>query len=151
MGKVVSLLLSRGLSPGSEDLVQLLESSFSPDDESSDVSSWGKLEEVKSADMSNFNSGNVSKSLNEGDIGTTVDNQRSSSGSVSSVSELSFSSSNLDGVNNLLNISPGTGISKELNGLFSSFNLFNLVADDERKFGDVINSVSSSLNKRKNG
>lgn len=147
--KTVSLLLGRSLSPSSENIVQLLEGSLSPDDESSDVSSWGKLEEIKSADMSNFNSGNVSKSFNEGNISTTVDNQRSSSGSVSSVSELSFSSSNFNGVDNLLNISPGSSISKELNGFFGSFNLLNLVANNEGKFGNVINSVSSGLNKRK--
>lgn len=151
MRKTVSLLLGRSLSPGSENLVQLLEGSLSPDDESSDVSSWGKLEEIKSADVSNFNSGDVSKSFNEGDVSTTVNDQRSSSGSVSSVSELSFSGSNLDGVDNLLNISPSSSISKELNGFLGSFNLFNLVANDEGKFGDVINSVSSSLNKRENG
>lgn len=151
MRKTVSLLLGRSLSPGSENLVQLLEGSLSPDDESSDVSSWGKLEEIKSADVSNFNSGDVSKSFNEGDVSTTVNDQRPSSGSVSSVSKLSFSGSNLDGVDNLLNISPSSSISKELNGFLGSFNLFNLVANDEGKFGDVINSMSSSLNKRENG
>lgn len=145
-GEVESLLLDTWIFIGSEDVVELFEGSFSPDDESSDVPSWCELEEVKSADMSNFDSWNVSEGLDEGDIGSAVDNKRTSSGSVSSVSKLSFSCSNLDSVNDFLDISVSSDISQESDGFLSSFDLFSVVVDDQGEFWDAIDSVSSGLN-----
>lgn len=131
----------------SEDVVQLFEGRFSPDDESSDVSSGGKLKKVESADVSDFNSGNVSQSFNERDIGSAVDNERSSSASVSSVSKFSSSGSNFNSINDFLNISPGSNISEESGGLFSSFDLLSGISNDQGEFGDVVDSVSSGLDK----
>lgn len=149
-GKGPSFLLLAGLSVSSKDVVKLLEGTFGPDDESSDMTSWGQLKEVKSADMSDFDSGDVSESLDEGNIGTAVDDQRSSSGSVSSVSVFSFSSSDLDGINDFLDIGPGTNVLKESNGFLGSFDLFGGVSDNQGEFGDVVNSVSSGLDQGKN-
>lgn len=78
MGKGVALLLGRRLSPGSEDVVELLEGTLSPDDKTANMTSGGKLKEVESANMSDFNTGDVSKGLDEGDIGSRVDHKRSS-------------------------------------------------------------------------
>ena len=85
-GESPSFLLLTGLSVGTEDVVKFLESTFGPDDESSYVTSRSQLKEVKSADVCDLNSRNISESLDEGNISATVDNQWSSSGSVSSVS-----------------------------------------------------------------
>lgn len=93
VGKNVSLLLLAGKLVSSEDLVETLEGIFSPNDESSDVSSWGKLEKVESADVDDFNAWDVSQSLDEWDVLSTVNDQWSSSGSVSSVSLFSSSGS----------------------------------------------------------
>lgn len=148
-GKGPSFLLLAGLGVGSEDVVEFLEGTLGPYDESSNVTSGGQLEKVESADVSDLNSGNVSQSLDEGNISSTVDNQRSSSGSVSSVSELSFSGSDLDGVNDLLDIRPSSDILEESNGLLSSFDFFGGIGDDQGEFGDVVDSVSSGLNQGK--
>jgi len=133
---------------GSEDVVQLLEGRFSPDKESSDVSSRGELEKVESADVSDFNTRNVSEGFNERDISSTVDDQRSSSASVSSVSEFSFSGSDFNSVNNFLNISPGSDVLEESDGFFSSFDFLSSIRNDQGEFGDVANSVTSGLDKR---
>lgn len=151
VGKVVSLLLHGRLGEGSEDIVELLEGALSPDDEPADVASGGELEKVESADVSDFNSGHVSECLDEGNIGSAVDNERSSSGSVPSVSELALSGSDLDGVDDLLDISPGSSFPKESDGLLGPLNLLDGITDDEGKFGDVINSVSSGLDEREDG
>lgn len=144
-GKGPSFLLLAGLGVGSEDIVEFLEGTFGPDDESADVASGGQLEEVESADVSDFDSGDVSQGLDEGNIGTAVDDQGSSSGSVSSVSVFSFSGSDLDGVNDLLDIRPGTDILEESDGFLGSFDFFGGIGDDQGEFGDVVNSVSSGL------
>lgn len=115
------------------------------------MASWGELEKVESADVCDFNSWHVSECLDEGNIGSAVDNQRSSSGSVSSVSELSLSGSDLDSVNHLLDISPSSSLSEESDGLLGPLNLLDGITDDERKFGDIINSVSSCLDEREDG
>lgn len=146
--KSPALLLGASLLVSSEDVVKLLEGAFGPDDESSDVSSGGELKEVQSADVGDLNSGDVSKGLDQGDVGTAVDDQRSSSASVSSVSELSAASSDLDGINDLLDISPSSSILEESDGLSGAFDLFSGVSDNEGEFGDSVNSVSSGLDKR---
>ena len=148
-GKSPSLLLGTGLLVGTEHIVEFLEGRFSPDDESSDVTSGGQLEEVESADVSNFNSGDVSQSLDQRNVSSTVDDKRSASASVSSVSKFSLSSSDLDGVDDFLDISPSSNILQESNSLLGSLDLFGGVRHNEREFRDGINSVSSGLNEGK--
>lgn len=121
----VSLFLFSSEFVGSENVVEFLEGIFSPDDESSDVSSWGKLEKVKSADVSDFNTWDVSQGLEEWDVLSTVDDQWSSSGSVSSVSELSSSGSDSFGIDDLLNVVPGTNEFQESDGFSGSFDFLN--------------------------
>lgn len=151
VGESVSLLLSRGLSLAAEDAVQLLEGALSPDDETADVASGGELEQVESADVSDFNAGDVAERLDEGHIGTAVDNERSSARAVSSVSQLSLSGAHLDGVDDLLDIGPGTGVSEEPDGFLGAFDFLGGVADDEGEFGEVVDSVSAGLDEGENG
>lgn len=80
----------------SEDVVKFSESTFSPDAESSDVSSWSELEKIKSANVDGLNTGNVSKSSNKWDILSTINDKWTSSGSVSSVSKFSKTSSDFN-------------------------------------------------------
>ena len=134
-----------------EDAVELVESSFSPDAESSDVSSGGELEEVESGNMDGFNSGDVSKSSDQRDIGTTVDDKRSSSSSVSSISIFSVSGSAFDSVSNLLDIGKSTNVLEELNSFLSSLDSFSGVVNNEREFWDLVDSVSSCLNQGQDG
>lgn len=136
---------------GSENGVQFSESTLGPDDESADVSSGGKLEEVESADVNSLNTWDVSQGSDKRDILAAIDNKRSSSGSVSSVSELSKTSSNLDGVGNLLDISEGSDILEESDCLLSPFNGFGSVVNNEGEFGDLVDSVSSGLDEGENG
>ena len=149
--KNVSLFLFSGEFLSTENVVKFLEGIFSPDDESSDVSSWGKLEKVKSADVSDFNTWDVSQGLEKWDVLSAVDDQRSSSGSVSSVSLFSSSGSDSAGINNLLDVVPGTDVSQESDGFSGSFDFFDSVVNDQWEFWDVVNSVSSGLDQWEDG
>lgn len=62
----VVLLEERWGGGGSVDVVESLECGVGPDDESSEMSTGGKLEEVKSLDGGSLNTGDVSESLDEG-------------------------------------------------------------------------------------
>lgn len=143
--KSVSLLLLTSILVSTEDLIETLEGIFSPDDESSDVSSWSELEKVESADMNDFNAWDVSQGLDEWDILPAVDDQRSSSGSVSSISLFSSSGSDSGSINDLLDVVPGTDEFQESDGFSGSFNFFNSVVNDQWEFRNLVDSVSSGL------
>jgi len=102
--EVISSLFLGGNSVGTEDLVEGLESRFSPDDESSEVTTRSQLLQVKSVDIGDFNTGEVSNSSDEVNIFVVVDEEGSSTESVSSVSELSFTRSDGLSVGDSFNI-----------------------------------------------
>jgi len=91
--EVVSSLDSGSCSVGSEDGIELLEGVLGEDNESSEVTTRGELEEVKSVDVANINTGEVSGNSLDGGGLVTVDNKRSLSDDKSGVSHLTVSSS----------------------------------------------------------
>lgn len=145
--EVVSGLLLGSVSVSTEDFIKSLEGRFSPDDESSDVTTGSELLKVKSVDVSDFNTGEVSNSSEEGDVFVAVDKEGTSSKSVSLVSELTLTRSDVLGVGNSFNIIVSTESLQESNGILSLFDTFELVIDNQRKHGDVLDSVTSSANK----
>jgi len=145
--EVVSGLLLGSISVSTEDFIKRLEGRFSPDDESSDVTTGSELLKVKSVDVSDFNTGEVSNSSEEGDVFVAVNKEGTSSKSVSLVSELTLTRSDVLGVGNSFNIIVGTESLQESNGILSLFDTFELVIDNQRKHGDVLDSVTSGTNK----
>jgi hypothetical protein len=145
--EVISALFLASDSVRTEDLVEGLEGSFSPDDESTEVTTGSQLSEVKSVDVGDFNTGDVSDSSDEGGVFIVVDEKRTSSEIVSSVSELTLTSSDGLGGSNSFNIFESTESLQEGNDVSGLFNTFDLVINDQRKVGDVVNSVTSGEDK----
>jgi len=143
---VAALFLARE-SVRAEDLVKSSESGFTPDDESAEVTTGGELLKVKSMDVADFNTGDVSDGSDEGDVFIVVNEKRTSSEFVSLVSELALTSSDSLGVGDSFNIFVSTESLQQGNGLSSLLNAFNLVFKDQRKVGDVADSVASSQDK----
>lgn len=83
-------------------MVESLEGGPGPDDESSEVTSGGQLEEVQSVDVAGLNSGDVSGSLGDESVFVGEDNKGALSGLVSSVSIFSLSGPDFPGFSNLL-------------------------------------------------
>jgi len=102
--EVVSSLTLGSNSVATEDFIKSLEGRFSPDDESSEVTTGSELLKVKSVDVGDFNTGEVSNSSEEGDVFVAVDKEGTSSESVSLVSELTLTRSNNLSVGNSFNI-----------------------------------------------
>jgi len=102
--EVVSGLTLGSVSVGTEEFIEGLEGRFSPDDESSEVTTGSELLKVKSVDVGDFNTGEVSNSSEEGDVFVAVDKEGTSSESVSLVSELTLTRSDNLSVGNSFNI-----------------------------------------------
>jgi hypothetical protein len=149
--EVISALFLTSDSVRAEDLVEGLEGSFSPDDESTEVTTGSQLSEVKSVDVGDFNTGDVSDSSDEGGVFIVVDEKGTSSEIVSSVSELTLTSSDGLGGGDSFNIFESTESLQEGNDVSGLFNTFDLVIDDQRKVGDVVNSVTSGEDEGSDG
>lgn len=148
--EVISGLALSRISVSTEELVEGLEGRFSPDDESSEVTTGSELSKVKSVNVSDFNTGKVSNSSEEVDVFVAVDEEGTSSESVSLVSELTLTSSDGLGVGNSFNIVVSTESLQEVNGFLGLFNTFEFIIDNQRKVGDVLDSVASGKDQRSN-
>jgi len=141
--KAVIDLGSRGLLVGSVDGVELLKSSLSPNDESSNVSSGSEGEEIETGNISEFNARDVSESLVQGSL-SVVNDQGTTSLDITTVSELTLTSSDLLGVDHSLDIGISVEGLEDLDGLLGLFNVRDsLSVKDEGNLGDLLNSVTS--------
>jgi len=100
VGKDSSMEMISGLALGSnsvatEEFIKGLEGRFSPDDESSEVTTRGELSKVKSVDVGDFNTGDISNSSEESDVFIAVDEEGSSSEVVSLVSKFTLTGSDV--------------------------------------------------------
>lgn len=138
--------LFTGSLEGSENIVQSHASGLSPDDESTQLSSGGQGLEVQSVDISDFNTRDVSESLNEFDVFVSIDDEGSFLDLVSFVSQFSFSSSQGLGVNDLLDVFVGSEFLQESDSLVGLFERFKSIFNHEGHFGDLVNLVSSGHN-----
>jgi len=146
--EVVASLFLGSNSVSTEDLVEGLEGRFSPDDESSEVTTRSQLSQVESVDIADFNTWDVSDGSEESDVLVVVNEKWALSELVSSVSELTLTSSDNLSVGNSFNIFVGTESLQEGNDVSGLFNTFELVINDQRKVGDSTDSVSSGQNER---
>lgn len=149
--EVVARFLESGVSEGTENGIELSESTFTPDNESSDLSTGGKLEEVKSVDVGNFDAWNVSNGLSEFNVFVSDNEKGSFSDGVSFASEFSLSGSDGFGVGDLLDVSVGADSLQELNNLLGFFVTFDFVVKNVGNFSNSLDSVSSGEQERSNG
>jgi hypothetical protein len=149
-GQNVALLLDSTEPAGSEDIVEFLEGIGSPNDEPTNVSSWGQLKEIQSADVEGLHTGDVSDGTEQRDVVTLVDNKGSTSTAITSVTELAQTSSDSDSVDDLSNVGIGTNVLEELNGLLCALDTLDLVVNDERELGDLIHTMTAGLHQGQN-
>lgn len=144
--KLVASLLSSSNSVGTEDLIKSLKGVLGEDDKSSEVTTRGELKEVKSVDVANINTGEVSGGSLDKRVLVTVYNKGTLLDSESAGSELTNTVSGALVVASTVKIVGGTdsveGGEESLGGL----NVEGV--NNEREFGDVINVVTSGLNER---
>jgi len=145
--EVESLLLSRS-GEVSIDLIQFLESGFGPDDKSSEMSSRSEFEKVEARDIADIDSGQVTESMGEFLL-SVVDDERSLSLNISSVSPLSFSCTDVTSSLDTFNIRVCSELFEELDCCLGLLNIADgCIGNDERDFLDSRDTMSSCLDER---
>lgn len=130
---------------GSEDAVKGLESILGEDDKSSEVTTWGELEDVKSVDVASIDTWEVSGGLLHTGGLISVDNKWTLSHDVSGVSVFASSGSDLLGFSNLGEIitsSEALESSEKGLGVWKG-----KVVNDKWELWDLVDVVTSSHNK----
>jgi len=134
---------------GSVHGVELGEGGFSVDDESTHVSSRGKLKKVESLNVAKFNSTEVSESLFDSIVGS-VNNKRSTSHGVSSVSHLSLSGSDLLGGQASVDILVSSNLGQAGLGGGGLVHVLN-VREDQWNLRNVVDGMTSGHNQSRDG
>ena len=140
----VSSLLNTSLVGGSEDGIKSGECGRSVDNESSEVTTRGELEEVKSVDVARVNSGHVSSVLLDVRVVVVVDDKGTLSHGESGVSHLTLTVSGGLGSTDSTEIVSGTDGGES--GEHGTGGLSRVDVGNKGEFGDGVDSVSSSEN-----
>jgi hypothetical protein len=142
------LLLAVGFS-GTEDVIEFLKGTLSPDYESSNVTSRGKLEKVKSVYITEINALDVSEGTGEGLVSSflVVDKKRSSTLHIASVSGLTLTASNSLGISNSLQLGGNSKRFKKSNGVLSLGDGIDIsISNNQRYFSNGLDTVATSQN-----
>lgn len=144
----VSRLLVGVSEVGSVKGVKTLEGILGEDDESSEVTTWSELDDVKSTNVASVNTWEVSSGTLDIHGVVTVDNKWSLSHDVLGVSVLSLSGSDGLGGSDLREIVIETNIVESRDERFGVWHL--QVSENEWQLWDVLNEMTSGHNKRGN-
>jgi len=143
--ELVTRLLDSLLSVGTEDLVKGLEGIFGEDDESSEVTTGGELEEVKSADIADINTGEVTAGSLEVGVLVTVNDEGTSGHLETGVSLLVGTIAGRLGGTNSLHVLGGTDLVKA--GEESLGGVTVEAVNDEGELSNLIDVVTSGEDK----
>lgn len=150
------LLQLGGLGGGAVDVVEGLEGSRGPDDEATEVTTRGELEEVQGVDIAGLDTGHVAEALDEllAVGGGVVDDQGTAALAVAAATELALTGAELLGVLGLEDIGGGTDGGQELESsgsLGSSSTLEDGGVDNQGDLGDLGDLVTTGQQKRSDG
>jgi len=134
---------------GTVESVESSESILGEDGKSTDVTTWGELKDVKSINVARVNTWEVSGSLSELGVVITVDNEWTLSEGESGVSVFTLTVSQSLGRSNSVKI---IGDTEVLKGGEEGLGVWNVEGvNDEWEFWNILDLVTSGLNKRSNG
>ena len=156
LGKEVVLLEGGRGGARAEDLVEGLESGGGPDNEATEVTTRGELEEVEGEDGGGLNTGDVAESTDELlaiNLGV-VDNERTAALAEAAVPELTLTGTHLAGLGDLDEVVTGTESLQEGDGslgLGESGVLEGLGLNDEGNLGNVGNTVTAGEEEGRDG
>ena len=138
------------LSGVSVDLVEGIEGGLGPDAESSHVSSRSELQEVQAVHAAELDTGKVAEGEFDAVV-LSVDDEGTTAHSVSAVTHLTLTGTDLLGVSGLFDIIEGTNGRKNVLGGGSLLSGFDGGVDDKRNLGDLVDDVSTGHDEGGNG
>jgi len=142
----VSVFEGGGTFARSEVSFQSGESGLGPDAQSTQMTTWGKLSDVQSVDIAHIDTGDVSGGSSQGFTTFINDEQWSSSHFVSSISQFTFTASQLSVRHNSSNIFPKSKGFQQGDGVFGFSDLTNGIVQDQWQLVQTQNSVTSGHN-----
>jgi hypothetical protein len=145
-GKNVVLLEGSGGVVGTIELVKKSESTGGPDDETTDVTTGSKLKQVQVADVDSLNTGKVAESLGD-TVVLTIDNERSTTLAVTTVTDLTNTSTELARVRNLNDISVGVEGLKKSNSFLGLGESLDLISDNKGNFLNLLDAMTAGQDK----
>lgn len=131
-----------------EDTVECLKGILGPDDEATEVTTRGELEEVKSVNVDEVNTGEVSGGSLDALVLLTVDDQGASAENVSGVSQLTVASSDFLGISGSLDVFTSTNVLEGGEEGLGGVNVEGV--NNEGKLGDIQDFVASGKNEGSN-
>jgi hypothetical protein len=111
------------------------------------MSTRGELEEVKTTNVNEFKTGQVTESLDETVI-FVVDDKGTTTLSVTTVTELTLTGTELTRVGDLDDIRVSVQRLEESNGFLGLGQLLNGVSNNKRNFLNLLNTMTTSHNQR---
>jgi hypothetical protein len=146
----VSLLLCRLTVDRAKDLIESGESSLCPDDETSDVTTGGKLEQIQTANLAQFHAGKVAEGTGD-TVVVLVHDERTLAHHVTAATGLTNTTTELLGVNDLLHIGVGTTLLQGLDSLLGLLKRLDRVVKDAGDLSNVLDTVTAGGDEGRKG
>ena len=140
-----STLLHTSLSVGTEDVVEGLEGVLGEDNKSTEVTTWGELEEIQAGDVARIDTWHVSGRLLNLEVSITVDDEGSLAESETRVSHLALASASVLGGTDTGEIASTAEVVEALEE--SSGLLLVKAVNNERKLGHIVDFVATGHDK----
>ena len=143
----VALLLGGVLVEVTEDLLESGETTLGEDEESTEVTTRGELEDVESVHIADIDTGDVTGSLGDLSIGIIVDDEGTLGHDVSGSSELADTNSGVLVVLDLEELLTGTELGEGIDEILGLGGGVETV-DDKGELGDVVDLVATGHHER---
>jgi hypothetical protein len=148
--QAVTLLLGRKTGGGAVDAVEGLKGVLGPDDESTEMSTRGELEKVKTGDISELHTGEVAEGLGD-TVVVLVDDEGTFALDVTTVTALTNTTTELLGVLGLKDIIIGSDRLEQTDGLLGLLKGLSVVGDNEGDLRDIGDLVTTGHHKSGEG
>jgi hypothetical protein len=147
------LALNRlGISISAVDLVKSLESIRGPDDETAAVCTRGELEKVKTSNLAEVDTRDVTEGTGQAALVVVVDHKRTTTLDVTTTTPLALTSTDTTRGDDTLNIVISTDGLEALDGVLGLLDLSNrVVAKNNGDLLDVLDAVTASDHKSRDG
>lgn len=142
-GKSVTRLEGSFFSEGTVDGFELFESTLSPDAETTQVTTGGQLEQVQSRDTGNFDTGDVTESLDNTAV-FGINDKGTTAFTVATVAHLTLTGTEGTAGLDAFNVSDGSNLLEDFDGSASLVDAFNSRGQDQGEFGNLLDAVTTS-------
>jgi len=132
---------------GSIELVELLECTLSPDDESPNVTTRCEIFDVEAVDVSALSSRDVTDGTGKTVI-LVVDDEDTLALDIATVAHFPGTCADFARVGRAAHISGCLELAEELDGILGLLDLFSFVRNDKRNLRNVVDLVTTSHNER---